>query len=54
MLGQLRHEAIEVQTFNYSQFALKRLTGVEVERFHQMEQDPSARETILTISRKSL
>jgi SAM-dependent methyltransferase len=54
MLGELHHDTIEVQNFNYSQFGLKQLTGADVELFHQMERDPSAREIILTISRKPL
>jgi len=52
MLERLRHVPIEIETFNYSQFALGQLHGVDVQRHRQMERDPAAREIIFAVSRK--
>lgn len=52
MLSRIGHELLSVETFNYSLFGQKRLEGIEAERFRRMEEDPSLREIILSVSRK--
>lgn len=52
MLKQLRHHVLSVETFNYSQYGLGRLTGDDLKNFRQMERDPEMREVILAVSRK--
>lgn len=52
MLSRIGHKLIALETFNYSLFGQKRLEGIEAERFRRMEEDPSLREVILSVSRK--
>jgi len=52
LLAQRRHTPIDIETFNYSQFALPRLAGAQVLLHREMEKDPGAREIILSLSRK--
>ena len=52
MLGQLRHDPIDIETFNYSQYALTHLAGRDLELHLEMERIPDAREIILSVSRK--
>lgn len=52
MLEQLGHRDIEISTFNYSLYGAQVLQGMDAMNFHTMQEDPSAREVILTVSRK--
>lgn len=52
MLQQIGHRNIAVQTFNYSLYGVPVLQGLDAVNFEQMMEDPSAREVILTVSRK--
>jgi 2-polyprenyl-3-methyl-5-hydroxy-6-metoxy-1,4-benzoquinol methylase len=52
MLERIGLEAIGLETFNYSFYALPELAGDDLECYRQMEADPSARELILATARK--
>ena len=53
MLAQLRHDAVEIETFNYSYLALSVLQGADLEHHLRMEADPTMRELILSVSRRT-
>lgn len=52
MLEQVGHTAIEIETFNFSAYALGVLEGEALEKHRRMEQDPELRELILARSVK--
>ncbi|MEQ1929466.1 MAG: class I SAM-dependent methyltransferase [Parvularculaceae bacterium] len=52
MLRWLRHEPLEVDTFGYSAFGLKQLSGTDLFYWRLMEKHPSLRELIFSVSRK--
>jgi 2-polyprenyl-3-methyl-5-hydroxy-6-metoxy-1,4-benzoquinol methylase len=52
MLGQAGHDVVDVETFNYSQFAQTQLTGTDAEYHRAMQADPALRELILTVSKR--
>lgn len=54
MLGQLQHDAVEIDTFNYSYLALSVLQGADLENHRRMEADPTLREIIFSVSRRIL
>lgn len=53
MLERIGHRDIAVQTFNYSLYGAPVLLGLDAANYRQMMEDPSAREVILTVSRKA-
>ena len=53
MLAQLQHDSIEVETFNYSYLALPVLQGADLENHRRMEADPTMRELIFSVSRRT-
>jgi 2-polyprenyl-3-methyl-5-hydroxy-6-metoxy-1,4-benzoquinol methylase len=52
MLRQIGHRDIGVELFNYSVYSLPVLTGADLANYWATALDPSARELILTLSRK--
>lgn len=52
MLERIGHRDIAIETFNYSLYGAEVLQGADAVNFNQMLKDPSAREVILTVSRK--
>lgn len=52
MLEHLGHTAIDIETFNFSEYALGTLDGDALEKHHRMRADPELRELILAQSRK--
>lgn len=52
MIGAIGHELVSIATFNYSMYALGRLSGDDLVNYRLMEADPQAREIILAVSRK--
>lgn len=46
------HEQVSIETFNYSMFGARQLTGEHADYFRAMEIDPSLRELILSVSRR--
>lgn len=53
MLGQLQHDPIEIETFNYSYLALTVLQGTDLDNHLRMEADPTMREIIFSVSRRT-
>jgi 2-polyprenyl-3-methyl-5-hydroxy-6-metoxy-1,4-benzoquinol methylase len=53
LCGQIGHELRSVETFNYSYYGVDRLTGRDVENFWAMVQEPSLREIVMAVSRKT-
>jgi SAM-dependent methyltransferase len=51
LLERHGHSDIAIETFNYSHFALGRLSGEHVSHWRQMERDPDTREIIMAVSR---
>lgn len=52
MLQQLGHEAINMTMFNYSVYQSSSLSGMDLANYRDMQADPSARELLLSVSRK--
>lgn len=53
MLGNIGHQVLSVDHFNYSCFGLKELSGADAYYYRMMQDDPLRREIILTASKKS-
>jgi cyclopropane fatty-acyl-phospholipid synthase-like methyltransferase len=53
MLAQLQHDPVEIETFNYSYLALTVLQGADLENHRRMEADPTMRELIFSVSRRT-
>ena len=53
MLEQLHHDPVEIETFNYSYLALSVLQGADLENHRRMEADPTMREIIFSVSRRT-
>jgi SAM-dependent methyltransferase len=53
LLSAIGHEVVELETFNYSQLARDSLEGDEALAWRRMEQDPSLREVIFSVSRRA-
>jgi lipopolysaccharide transport system ATP-binding protein len=52
MLEAIGHQDIEVETFNYSVYALQELNREEILNLARMDADPDLRELMLSVSRK--
>jgi cyclopropane fatty-acyl-phospholipid synthase-like methyltransferase len=53
MLRQVGHDSVEIDTFNYSYLALSALQGADLDNHYRMEADPSMREVIFSVSRRT-
>jgi 2-polyprenyl-3-methyl-5-hydroxy-6-metoxy-1,4-benzoquinol methylase len=53
MLRQIGHDAISVELFNYSLYGLPVLASIDLANYWASALDPSAREVILTVSRRA-
>lgn len=52
MLERVGLQAVEIETFNYSYYALSELAGDDLECFRLMQADPSSRELLMASARK--
>lgn len=53
LLRQSGHTILEIETFNYSMYGSSELSGEHVDYFRAMAADPSLREIIFAVSRRS-
>jgi 2-polyprenyl-3-methyl-5-hydroxy-6-metoxy-1,4-benzoquinol methylase len=53
MLEQIQHQPLDIELFNYSYYGIDYLAGYDIINYEIMENNPTAREYILSISKKS-